>query len=108
MVPTEGGRPLFTPGSPACLAVGALLSLAALVCATRAGWLGTGLPRGLAEGGVWGVALAFGLRAVGEFRYVGFTKRVRDGLFARRDTWLYSPLWLAIALLAAVLALAPV
>jgi hypothetical protein len=50
------------------------------------------------------VALAFGLRAVGDFRFVGFFKRVRGSVFARRDTWLYSPLCVLIGVLAASLA----
>jgi hypothetical protein len=45
------------------------------------------------------VALALGLlaRAIGEFRYVGFFKRVRGSRFARLDTLLYSPLRLLLA-----------
>jgi hypothetical protein len=42
-------------------------------------------------------ALGLFARAIGEFKYVGFFKRVRGSRFARRDTLLYSPLclWLA-------------
>jgi len=43
----------------------------------------------------WGTLLLggiFGLRAVGDFRWVGFFKRERGGAFAVRDTWIYSPL----------------
>lgn len=84
--------------------VGVALGLAALACAVRAGWLLPDLPGWLSQLGVAGVALAFGLRAIGDFRYVGFSKRVREGLFARRDTWLYSPLCVLISLLALALA----
>jgi hypothetical protein len=44
-------------------------------------------------------ALALGLaaRAVGEFKYVGFFKRVRGSRFATLDTWIYSPLCLLLA-----------
>jgi hypothetical protein len=45
-------------------------------------------------------------RAVGEGRYVGFLKRVRNTAFARNDTWLYSPLCVALAVGFLVLALA--
>ena len=37
------------------------------------------------------------MRAIGDFRYVGFFKRVRGSRFARMDTTLYSPLCLALA-----------
>jgi lipopolysaccharide/colanic/teichoic acid biosynthesis glycosyltransferase len=36
-------------------------------------------------------------RAVGEFKYVGFFKRVRDSKFATLDTFVYSPLCLLLA-----------
>jgi len=103
-IPTVSGRPVFSPGPLACIAVGSALVLAALVCAVSAGWLMTGLPDWMSQTGVWGLAGVFGLRAIGDFRYVGFSKRVRDSVFALRDTWLYSPLCLLISILAAALA----
>lgn len=45
----------------------------------------------------YGVLLAgmiFMLRAIGEFRYVGFTKKVTNSKFAQLDTRFYSPLCL--------------
>jgi hypothetical protein len=41
---------------------------------------------------------------VGNLRTFGWFKKVKDSAFARLDTWLYSPLCLLIALLAAGLA----
>jgi hypothetical protein len=38
----------------------------------------------------------FVLRAIGERKLVGFFKRVRGTAFARWDTWLFSPLCLAL------------
>lgn len=46
----------------------------------------------------WVVAGIFLLRAIGEFKYVGFFKRVRHTAFGRRDTRLYSPLCFFISL----------
>ncbi|UJH66814.1 DUF3995 domain-containing protein [Allomuricauda sp. SCSIO 65647] len=43
----------------------------------------------------------FLIRAVGDFKYVGFFKSIRDTLFARMDSRYYSPLCLLIALLIA-------
>ena len=103
-VPTASGRPLFSPGPLACIAVGSALVLAAVACGVRAGWLLNALPAWLSQAGVWGLAGVFGLRAIGDFHYVGFSKRVRDSVFARRDTWLYSPLCVLISLLAIGLA----
>lgn len=47
----------------------------------------------------WVAAAIFLLRAIGEFRYVGFFKRHRSTTFGKRDTLIYSPLCLFISLL---------
>ncbi len=107
-VPTKRGRPLFVPGPLACAAVGCALAAAGVVSALRGGLLSLGLPGWLAQLGIWTLVLVFGLRALGDFHYVGLFKRVRDTEFARRDSLLYSPLCALIAALAAGLgALAP-
>lgn len=96
-VPSAGGKPLFTPSRRATVAVGiVLLSFAALVAAT-AGVLSVGVPATVLV--VLSYLLALGLlaRAVGDFRYVGFFKRVRGTRFALLDTLVYSPLCLALA-----------
>jgi Protein of unknown function (DUF3995) len=46
------------------------------------------------------LALVFALRAIGDFRYVGFFKSLGDEPFRSWDTWLFSPLCLAIAIAA--------
>lgn len=96
-VPTDGNRPVFTPGPLTTAAVGVGLLTAALVVTCRAGGFATGLPRWLAQLGTWAIALLFAARAVGDFRYVGFFKRLRGSRFALRDTWIFSPLCVAIA-----------
>ncbi|MNR60466.1 hypothetical protein D3C85_1819540 [compost metagenome] len=48
--------------------------------------------------GGWTLALVFLIRAVGDFRWVGFMKQRRGSVFARWDTLLYSPLCLFLGL----------
>mgnify|MGYP002399417443 CR=1 FL=1 len=55
--------------------------------------------------GIWMVAGLFLLRAIGEFKYVGFTKTIRDTTFAHYDTKIFTPLSLAIGLMVASIAL---
>lgn len=96
-VPSQHGKPTFVPSRRSTIAVGiVLLAFAALVACTS-GILTIGLPPRLLT--VLSYALALGLlaRAVGDFNYVGFFKRVRGTPFARMDTWLYSPLCLALS-----------
>jgi hypothetical protein len=102
-VPTDGGKPLMNPGPLACIAVGLALLTAALVVSCRADLWCIGMPAWMARLGIWVLALVFAARAVGDFRYVGFFKRVRDSRFARRDTQLFSPLCAAIAVAAALI-----
>jgi hypothetical protein len=44
------------------------------------------------------VALALFARAVGDFRLVGFFKRVKGSVFARMDSRVYSPLCVLLGL----------
>ncbi len=96
-IPTsaDGHHPLFEPGPIGTATVGALLLVGAAVA------MGRLLP-------TWQVvllrlmAVVFTLRAVGDFRYVGFSKRVKATPFAYWDARLFSPLCVALALLAAV------
>jgi len=71
----------------------------------RSGFAPLPVPAWIGRIGVWGIALAFAARAIGERRYLGFFKRVRGTQFAQRDTRFYSPLCVLIAALACALAL---
>jgi len=96
-VPTANGKPLFVPSVKATIAVGIVLILFAGLVAATGGMVSVGLPPGALA---WlSYALAAGLlaRAIGEFRYVGFFKRVRGSRFATLDTFFYSPLCLLLA-----------
>ena len=97
-VPEVSGKPAFKPTRLATLAVAAALALAALLLLFRGGLLSSPLPPVLGNTGVFAVAAAFLLRAVGDFRLVGFFKRVRGTPFAAWDTRLFSPLSLGIGL----------
>ena len=104
-VPSVDGRPLFTPSRKATVGVGvALLLFSALVAAT-AGLISVGLSRKALSWLSFTLAIGLLARAVGEFKYVGFFKRVRGSRFARLDTLLYSPLCLLLAIGVALVAL---
>ena len=96
-VPSVGGKPLFTPTRKATVAVGVVLLLFATLVAATSGLLPLGLPPMLLSSLSYGLALGLLLRALGEFRYLGFFKRVRGSKFATLDTFVYSPLCLLLA-----------
>ncbi|MBK8565266.1 MAG: DUF3995 domain-containing protein [Saprospiraceae bacterium] len=104
-VPTNaGGQPLFRPGPVATLAVAGGLLLMGLTVLVRGGLIQFDwLPDRVGEWSVWAIAAIFLLRAVGDFRYVGFFKKERGALFARMDKRYFSPLCLAIGCLAVLL-----
>ena len=103
-VPSRDGTPAFIPSTGSTIAVGFVLLSFAVLVASTSGILTLGLPPRLFS--VLSYALALGLlaRAVGDFNYVGFFKRVRGTRFARMDTLLYSPLCLALAVAVAAVA----
>jgi Protein of unknown function (DUF3995) len=100
----QDGRPTFRPRPVSTLVVAALLLLSAVLVLERAA-VGPGLvPARLTVWGVWGLAAVVTLRAIGDFKYVGFFKRRRGTRFATHDTRYFSPLALALGLSAAVIA----
>jgi hypothetical protein len=104
-VPSASGWPLMRPSvlGTAMVAVG--LCVMAALLALRIGWLNVpALPGNgvVIEVGAWLIAAVFALRAIGDFRYVGFFKRIRDSRFARLDTLAYSPLCACLALLVGI------
>jgi len=105
VIPEVGGRPAFMPGTGVTLLVAAALATCAGLVAAAADLLATPVPPVVLRVAMYALALVLLLRAIGDFRLVGFTKRVRATRFARLDTLLYSPLCLALAAGVAVLAL---
>ena len=104
-VPERSGRPVFTPRPLSTVAAGLAFALAGGIVLARASlWELPVAPDGLIRVATWAIGLIFLLRAIGDFRLVGFFKRVRGTRFATLDTRAYSPLALAVA--AAVLWLA--
>jgi Protein of unknown function (DUF3995) len=105
-VPSVNGKPVLSPGvmGTALVAVG-LFAVAAFIMVTANGSATRSLKMPLRVGTAL-IGLAFAARAIGDFRYVGFFKRVRDSEFAGRDTYIYSPLCLLLAGLIATVAVA--
>lgn len=104
--PSRGDVRVFKPSVGGTILVAVAFLLAIAVVLGRLGYLGEAVPRRIFRWGTWAIALVFFLRAVGEFRLVGFFKSVSDTPFAHWDTWLFSPLCLVIAAAAFMLAYA--
>lgn len=107
VLPTkETGEQVLRPGPVACAVVAAGLCCFALYYCSLGLHFPLGLPFQAEQRGIWILAATFSLRAIGDFRYTGFFRKVKNTEFARMDKRWYVPLcvwlgatsfWLAIA-----------
>lgn len=96
--------PAFRPSRRITLLVAAALAAAASLVALRAGLFAPALHHCALQAAVSLIALVFLVRAVGDFRLVGFFKPDNGTAFASWDRWLYSPLSVAMGSAAAFVA----
>ncbi|WP_028594418.1 DUF3995 domain-containing protein [Paenibacillus assamensis] len=98
-IPSDGSELKFRPTKMATSVVAGGLALAGLFV-LELGEVMEGLifPDWLFLYGGWILSGVFILRAVGDFRWVGFFKKQKGTLFAKWDTLLYSPLCLFIGI----------
>ncbi len=99
-IPTkETGQPVISPGKIDCWVVGIGLILFSMFYFNRLGVLEIQNPLWVNQYVQWIIPSIFLLRAIGDFRYIGFFKQVRKTKFAQLDTYYYSPLCGFISLL---------
>ncbi|WP_409340787.1 DUF3995 domain-containing protein [Paenibacillus sp. MBLB4367] len=96
---TLSRQPAFVPGKIGTLIVALLLLASSALLVIE-----TGLVTGISEysPATWGClvcAVVFGLRAVGDFRYVGIAKKIRGTRFAVYDSFLFTPLCALLSLM---------
>ncbi|OCX53958.1 hypothetical protein BEL04_06670 [Mucilaginibacter sp. PPCGB 2223] len=105
-IPTnEEGKKLLNPGPAACFALGLILLSMAIFVMIQVKLLHIALWRWLDAYGFSIISFIFLLRAIGDFKYVGFNKRIKGTTFADADKLYFSPLCIIISLLTTMLAL---
>ena len=102
-IPQANGEPLFRPGRGATVLVAIGLFALAVLALWRDGLILLPLPFFIAKIGAWLATLVFLVRAIGDFKYLGWSKRVRGSQFARLDDVVYAPLCLMLAICFAVI-----
>ena len=107
IIPTVPGELAQWPSSLSWMGVAGALALAAVVVLTRGDLILRSLPPWLSTTACLVLGAVFVLRAIGEFRFLGFFKTIAGTDFAFWDTWLYTPLCLALGLGALWLASTP-
>jgi len=100
-IPTkENNQKVMNPGLFSCFVVAFGLLGFGLFVFVKSRNLQIGWPEWLINYGLWGIGTLFILRAIGEFKYIGFFKKIKGTRFGQMDTKFYSPLCLVIGLLA--------
>lgn len=91
----------FQPGVPATLTVASGLMLFSFLMLTGSGLISFSPLQNYKDTALFIISGIFLVRAVGEFRYVGLTKKIRNTAFAIFDTRYYTPLclWLFASIL---------
>ncbi|RQO29861.1 hypothetical protein DBR32_14880 [Taibaiella sp. KBW10] len=99
MIPTDaGGRTIWKP-RPIWLFLGAFMFYAfAMVNMFNEEFINLVISKKVINVAMAVIALAFFVRFVGDFRYVGISKTLRTSPFARRDSRIYVPFCLVMSL----------
>jgi len=95
---TENGKRVLNPKKIDSAIVGLGLFAFGFFYIIKSGIVTYQLPEFILKYGSWIIPAIFILRAIGEFKYIGFFKRIKKTNFGKLDTKLFSPLCLAIGL----------
>lgn len=103
-IPTKGAK-ANTLAIPkiATLFVGLVLVSFGLMYLLKTGLISIDIPGWLTTYGYWFIPVIFILRAIGEFNYVGFFKKIKNTEFAKADSKVFSPLCLGIGIVGIVI-----
>ena len=99
---TEGRR-VLNPRPIESFIVGAGLLTFSFFFLIESGQFRIQLPVWMTDYYLWVVAGIFTLRAIGDFRYIGFFKSVKSTPFARSDSYFFSPLCLFLGIGAGII-----
>lgn len=99
-IPSKAGEytPAFVPRKSGTLCVAFLLLFGGFILLIQGGYIHYFIANMVTRTGCIVFAAVFFVRAMGDFRHIGFFKKVNHTVFARNDTWLYSPLCLYFGL----------
>ncbi|WP_345272293.1 DUF3995 domain-containing protein [Flaviramulus aquimarinus] len=105
-LPTKrNGERVLNPKRIDSAIVGIVLIVFGLFYIFKSGLIAYHLPKWIMKYGSWLIPLIFILRAVGEFKYIGFFKSVKKTKFGKLDTKLLSPLCLIIGVMGIIIQL---
>jgi hypothetical protein len=94
----ENGERVINPKKIDSAIVGTGLTVFGVFYLVKSEFFEYNLPDWIIDYGSWIIPIIFLLRAVGEFKYIGFFKSVKKTDFGKLDTKLFSPLCLIIGI----------
>ena len=94
----ENGERVLNPKKIDSAIVGIGLTALGVFYVLNSGLIEYNLPERIMKYGGWIIPILFLLRAIGEFKYIGFFKRIKKTDFGKLDTKLFSPLCLIIGI----------
>ena len=101
----ENGERVLNPRKIDSAIVGTGLTAFSVIYALKSGLIDYNIPEWIMIYGSWIIPILFLLRAIGEFKYLGFFKSVRKTNFGKLDTFFFSPLCLLIGILGIIIQL---
>ena len=93
----------FRPSAFATFLVGVILILFACFYINQTDYISFKIPK-WTNSLLWILPSLFLIRAIGDFKYVGFFKNIKNTTFAKWDAKLYAPLCLFISILGFIIA----
>lgn len=96
-LPSLANRAAFRPSRKLTLLVAFGLSVCGLLLLGKLAYLGTILPSKFYNYALQLLTLILIFRVIGDFRFIGIFKKIKDTPFARMDTLVYIPLCLILA-----------
>jgi hypothetical protein len=97
-------KKLFIPGKLTTLAVASGLLFFAFIASGALSLFSDFLTDNFFVYGNAAVGVIFLLRAIGDFKYAGLFKKIKDTLFAKNDTKYFTPLCIGISFIAFLIA----
>lgn len=105
VIPTSShGEMAFKPGAGMTFAAATVFLVVAIYFFLLAQFVSYSLPVSITKWATWTIGGVFILRGIGDFRYFGLFKQIRETRFAKMDSRYYTPLVFilgALSLLAA-------
>ena len=101
----EKGEKLFKPRKIDSAIVGIGLTLFALFYFFQTNLVAVEIPTWVYKYGGWIIPSIFLIRAIGDFKYAGFFKKIKHTKFGRMDTKFFSPLCFVIGVIGFVIQL---